>query len=127
MRPFPPHPQGTTGGGTSDCLYFIGVFPVCSGGPGIGCTGPDAFRVTFAGDTGVERVPDDCFSPGRLCTLPVESTSISVTRRYAGYVGDQISSAYVSIAACYGDITAYTCGWAAYPNERCNPVSMPGA
>ena len=112
--------------GTQDCLYYFGVYPICSGGPGVGCSGPDAFRVTFEGETGTERIPDDCFASGRYCQLPISSTPVAVTRRYAAYVGDTISTATVTVDACYGDVMLYGCRGTASPVEKCNPVSMPG-
>lgn len=108
-------------------MYFFGVYPICSGGPGYGCVGPDAFRVTFEGDSGTERIPDDCFSSGKLCQLPVASTPATITRRYAAYVGDSISTALVTVDACVGNISLYACRGTSSPVEKCNPVSMPGA
>lgn len=92
----------------------------------MGCAGPDAFRVTFEGETGTERIPDDCFSSGKFCQLPRASTPVAITRRYAAYVGDTISTAQVTVDACYGDISIYGCRGTASPVEKCNPVSMPG-
>ena len=103
------------------------MYPICPGGPGVGGAGPDAFRVTFEGETGTERIPDDCFSSGKFCQLPRASTPTSVTRRYAAYVGDTISTATVTVDACYGDISLYGCRGTASPVEKCNPISFPGA
>jgi hypothetical protein len=112
-----------------DCVYYVSVFPICGNGvnPGSDCGAQSSvFRITFSGDEGLDRVPDDCFMNGQLCTLPAESTS--VTHRYEAFIGDTSTPASLIVSACQGDVELDVCTWGWFGNNKtkCNPWSLPG-
>ena len=108
-----------------DCLFFVGVYPVCNpmgGPPGVGCP-PSLFRATFSSDAGVERVPNDCLGLGNTCTLPEAGGVLGQTKRYLAYAGDAPTTATITAQACSGSVAMYYCD-AFYGS--CQPVSFPG-
>jgi len=117
----------TPGFGASDCIYTVSVMPICGNpqyNPGIGCP-PTLFRLTWSGDTSLERVPSDCFSTGRACTLPAETVGgYGQVRRYEAYGSSAALKTVTAVQACTGNINLYLCTWGSA--TTCDPVSLPG-
>lgn len=119
-------PPGTV---APDCLYSIGVYPVCNFGSGVfspgNCTAPSAFRVTLSTPIGTQRVPQDGPGFGKVYTLPAHSVGTGALRRYEGYASSAYETTSVTVTAslCYGNpslLAVYACtitGGCASPNN----------
>jgi len=84
---------------------------------------PTIFRATLSSDTGIERVPGDCFNSGSTCVLPEVIGQNGLVKRYEANAGDSQTSLTLIAQVCSGTVNAYYCDAL---NGNCNPVSMPG-
>jgi hypothetical protein len=108
-----------------DCLFYVGVYPICSeiGLPGQNCP-PSLFRATFSTEAGIERVPNDCLGLGNTCVLPEVAGVVGSTKRYLAYAGDSTTNLILRAEACSGSVVMYYCD--AF-NGNCQPPSYPGS
>lgn len=96
-----------TGPAQDDCIYTIGIYPQCGSDP---C--PAALvRVTPAVNSAPERVPGDCATSGRACTLPSVDVGAAPAgvRRYAAYAAQASATVNVAVTACQGNAALYLC------------------
>jgi hypothetical protein len=113
------------GFGVGDCLVYVAVYPICGTGggqPGVGCP-PTLFRATLSTDTGIERVPTDCFANGATCVLPEVSGTVGAVKRYEADAGGPGTPVTIVATACSGTLNSYYCDGI---YGTCNPVSQPG-
>lgn len=103
---------------TADCVYFVGVYPNCqfpwnnASVPGVGCSNPEIFRFTYTGNTGTQRVSQDCFSGpyNQTCKLPVETALIGDLLRYEAFLPQSPAvTSSVTVTSCVGSATLYVC------------------
>jgi hypothetical protein len=124
-----PSCYGSNPPGTDDCVYSVGIFPMCSpvGPAGVNCSDALA-RVTWAGDSTPQMLPADCTSNDRACTIPpldVGIASFGGVRRFASYASDFNSAIVVNVTACTGAVSTYLCTNMA--NSKCNPADYPSS
>lgn len=114
-----------------DVVYHVAVYPTCGSGnnnPGVNCQ-PALLRLTWAGDSQPQRVPVDCNSPGRVCTIPTQDVGNAPNgvRRYIGYAplnsNGATSTISVTARACMGDVVLSLCNGQA--GSKCSPINNP--